>query len=159
VVKRIYEYRRHLPHYQSDLKAIFITFSTHDRWILPNTARTVALEACAWGHGKRFRLHGAIVMPDHVHLVLTPLYDGNGFYSILEITHGIKSSSAHQINQLLGRKGQVWQHESFDHVLRHEESIPDKVKYIRENPVRAGLANVPSEYRWVWIAPKLKMAM
>ncbi len=158
-MKRIYEYRRHLPHYQSDLKAIFITFSTHDRWILPNTARTVALEACAWGHLKRFFLHGTVVMPDHVHLVLTPLCDGDGFYSILEITHGIKSSSAHQINQSLGRKGQVWQHESFDHVLRHEESIPDKVRYIRENPVRAGLANVASEYQWVWIAPELAMAM
>ena len=94
-------------------------------------------------------------MPDHVHLVLTPLCSGNGFYCIPEITQGIKSSSAHQINHLLGRKGQVWQRESLDHVLRREESIPDKVQYIRENPVRVGLVERASEYQWSWIAPEL----
>jgi REP element-mobilizing transposase RayT len=151
----MYEYRRHLPHYQSDCKAIFITFSTHHRWILPPTARTVALKACTWGHSKRFNLHGAVIMPDHVHLVLTPLYGGAGFYCIPEITQGIKSSSAHQINRLLERKGEVWQRESFDHVLRREESIAEKVQYIWENPVRAGLVDIASDYRWSWIAPEL----
>ncbi|PYX72923.1 MAG: hypothetical protein DMG72_13900 [Acidobacteria bacterium] len=107
-MKRIYEYRRHLPHYQSDNKGIFVTFCTHHRWVLPAEARMIVLNACVWGDAKRFALHGAIVMPDHVHLVLTPLYDGDGFYCIAEITQGIKSSSAHKINRLLDRKGQVW---------------------------------------------------
>jgi putative transposase len=80
-VPRKYEYRRHLPHYQSDHKPIFVTFSTHHRWILPDAARKITLEACIWGNNKRFNLHGAVVMPDHVHVVLTPLYDGNGSYS------------------------------------------------------------------------------
>jgi len=94
-------------------------------------------------------------MPDHVHLVLTPLYGGDGFYCIPEITQGIKSSSAHQINRLLERKGQVRQRESFDHVLRREESIAEKVHYIWENPVRAGLVDIASDYCWSWIAPEL----
>src|SRR5204863_3674560 len=46
--------------------------------------------------------------------------------------------------------GQIWQHESFDHVLRREESIEAKVQYICENPVRAGLVKHPHEYRWLW---------
>jgi hypothetical protein len=45
-MKRIYEYRRHLPHYQSTYKAIFLTFTTHKRWTLPPTARTITLESC-----------------------------------------------------------------------------------------------------------------
>jgi len=62
---------------------------------------------------------------------------------------GIKSTSAHRINRTLNQAGQIWQHESFDHVLRREESIPAKVQYICENPVRAGLVNSPEEYRWL----------
>ncbi len=90
-------------------------------------------------------------MPDHVHLVLTPLYDGTAFCSVAEITQGIKSSSAHQINKLQARQGQVWQRESFDRVLKREESIAAKVEYIIQNPVRAGLTRTAAEYPWLWI--------
>jgi hypothetical protein len=76
---RNYEYRRRLPHYQSDLKAIFVTFTTYRRWILPQLARAICLDVCTFGDGKRFTLHGVIIMPDHVHMVFTPLWDQNGF--------------------------------------------------------------------------------
>jgi len=154
-MKRIYEYRRHLPHYQSDNKGIFVTFCTHHRWVLPAEARMIVLKTCVWGNAKRCALHGAIVMPDHVHLVLTPLYDGDGFYCIAEITQGIKSSSAHKINRLPDREGQVWQRESFDRALRREEKIQEKVDYIIQNPVRAGLVNSASKYPWIWVAKSL----
>ena len=90
-------------------------------------------------------------MPDHVHLVLTPLRDDDGPFSVADIMQGIKSSSAHEINRALSRAGQVWQHESFDHVLRQEEGIAAKVEYVIQNPVRKGLARMPSEYRWLWV--------
>jgi REP element-mobilizing transposase RayT len=140
------------PAFQGDDTAIFATFSTHHRWILPAAARSTALEACLWGHGKRFSLHGAVVMPDHVHLVLTPLSDDDGFFSVAKIMQGIKSSSAHQINRALSRSGQIWQHESFDHVLRLEEGIAAKVEYVIQNPVRAGLVQAVLDYRWLWVA-------
>jgi len=91
-------------------------------------------------------------MPDHAHLAFTPLYDGHGFYSIVEIMQGIKSASAHRINQLLSRNGKVWQNESFDHVIRREENIMQKVEYMMQNPLRAGLVSVSEKYRWAWSA-------
>ena len=123
----VYEYRRHLPHYQGDHKAIFLTFSTHQRWILPPDARTIVLECCIFENGTRVNLHGAVVMPDHVHLVLTPAYDGNSFFSVAEIMQSIKSVSAHKINHLLTRRGQVWQRESFDRVLRRGRAFPQRL--------------------------------
>lgn len=149
-MQRLYTYRRHLPHFQKDDAAIFASFSTHHRWILPPEARSVALEICLWGNGKRFDLHGTVIMPDHVHLVFTPLADGDGPFSVVEIMQGIKSSSAHLINRVLQRHGQVWQHESFDHVPRCEESITAKVEYVIQNPVRKGLVRVASDYPWLW---------
>jgi REP-associated tyrosine transposase len=148
---RVYEYRRHLPHYQGDNKAIFVTFSTHLRWTLPTEARLIVLECCTWGNGTRLNLHGAVVMPDHVHLILTPLYDGDSLCGIAEIMQGIKGTSAHKINHLLNRSGQVWQRESFDRVLRREDSIRAKVEYMVQNPVRAGLVQTAEDYRWLWV--------
>jgi REP element-mobilizing transposase RayT len=147
---RKYEYRRRLPHYQSDLKAIFVTFATYQRRILSPIARTICLDVCVFGDGKRFTLHGVVIMPDHVHIVLTPLFDENGFVTVAEIMQTIKSTSAHRINYALGRRGRVWQEESFDHVLRREEKIGDKLDYIFANPVRAGLVERAEEYAWLW---------
>jgi hypothetical protein len=64
---------------------------------------------------------------------------------------GIKSTSAHKINRLLSRSGQMWQRESFDRVLRREESIRAKVEYMVQNPGRAGLVKNAMEYRWLWV--------
>ena len=106
-MQRRYEYRRKLPHFQPDHKAFFITFSTYKRWILPESARQIVIETCLAGNGKKFRLYGLVVMPDHLHLVLTPLSDPNGSISIAEIMQAIKGASAHRISRALGRKGKV----------------------------------------------------
>jgi len=46
--------------------------------------------------------------------------------------------------------GPVWQEESFDHVIRGDVSLEEKIDYIRQNPVRRGLVSRPEEYRWLW---------
>jgi len=90
-------------------------------------------------------------MPDHVHMVFTPLRDeaGNTF-GLAEIMNGIKSASAHRINKTLNRRGHVWQDESFDHILRSNENVRDKVEYICHNPVRKGLVQAVEDYPWLW---------
>lgn len=90
-------------------------------------------------------------MLDHVHMIITPLKDDQGNpYSLAEIMNGMKGASAHSINKALSRRGRVWQSESFDHVLRSEESIHSKVQYICENPVRKGLVAEVENYPWLW---------
>ena len=149
-MQRRYEYRRKLPHYQPDFKAFFITFSTHRRWLLSESVRQIVIDTCLAGNGINFQLHAVVVMPDHVHLVLTPKYDVNDPVSLAEIMQAIKGASAHRINNAPGRKGKVWEEESFDRALRREESIGDKVDYILGNPVGSGLTENRLEYRWLW---------
>ena len=145
------EYRRNLPHIQVEECAIFVTFCTWKRWIFPESVRMRVLEHCIYDHGRKTWLHGAIVMPDHVHLVFTPLCDSQGgTFGLAEIMHGIKGASAHSINRLLKRKGHVWQDESFDHILRCDESIEAKVEYICQNPVRQRLVTHADDYLWLW---------
>jgi REP element-mobilizing transposase RayT len=154
-LQRKYEYRRYLPHYQKNNRALFITYSTWHRWKLPDIARTLALEACVHANGRKCALFAAAVMPDHVHLICIPLSDHGGVFAIPEITQSIKSESAHRINKALGRTGHVWQDESFDHVLRSDESLQQKAAYILTNPVRAGLVRNVVDYRWLWWDPAL----
>lgn len=93
----------------------------------------------------------AVVMPDHVHLIFWPRRNGSGLsYSIPEIMKSIKGASAHKVNGLLRRKGQLWQTEFFDHVIRKDDNLQEKINYIRLNPVRRGLVERPEDYEWLW---------
>lgn len=149
-MQRNYAYRRKLPHYQWIDKTYFITFNTKNRQILTPHSRTLVLETCIAGHGKRYELHAAVIMPDHVHLLLTPLYDTNGEISLPEILQEIKSVSAHKVNRYLGRHGRLWQEESFDRAMREVDNVRAKIDYIMGNPLRDGLAANPYQYQWFW---------
>jgi REP element-mobilizing transposase RayT len=144
-------YRRNLPHIQLDDKPIFVTFTTYQRWELPESVRDLVLKHCLYDHGKKLVVHGIVVMPDHVHMVISPMRDTYGeIFGLAEIMHGIKGASAHSINKVLDRKGRVWQDESFDHVLRSDERIHSKVIYLCENPIRKGLVSCIDDYPWLW---------
>jgi len=151
-VSNSYEYRRRLPHYQKFDRALFVTFCTLGGVELSPEARDIVLGHCVHDHGKRYLLHAAVVMPDHVHLLLTPLRDENGWpHSLASILKLIKGISARELSRLLGRAGPLWQEESFDHVLRGNESFVEKLEYIRQNPVRRGLVERPEDYPWLWV--------
>jgi len=148
-----YEYRRRLPHYQKADRAIFVTFRKLIRDPFAVGARDLILQHCRHDDGKRYDLHAAVVMPDHVHMLLTPLCDPVGWpYSLPVILKLVKGVSARSVNRQLGSSGPVWQDESLDHVLRSDESFAEKLEYIRQNPVRAWLVVHPEDYRWLWVA-------
>jgi REP-associated tyrosine transposase len=166
-----YRYRRRLPHLQKADAALFVTFCAGGRMLLPERARALVFEHClreggirplAGGGARptpapRIRLHAAVVMPDHVHLLLTPLRDKDGWpFPLVDILQCMKSSTAHRINRMSGISGPVWEEESFDHVLRSDESFKDKCEYIRQNPVKAGLVHKPENYHWLWVDPAIE---
>jgi REP element-mobilizing transposase RayT len=149
---RRYEYRRRLPHYQKDDRPLFVTFRTKAGFTLSPEARTITLEHCLHDNGKTIQIHAAVVMPDHVHLLFTVLRDANGWtFALPEILRAMKGTSARNINKLSGTTGPVWQDESFDHVLRGNESLRETLDYIRQNPVRKRLAEKPEDYLWLWV--------
>ncbi|HEV2386988.1 MAG TPA: transposase [Candidatus Acidoferrales bacterium] len=92
-------------------------------------------------HGERYRLIAWCVMPNRVHVLFSPI----GERKLHAILHSWKSFSAQAANRLLGRGGQFWQREYFDHLVRDEASLLKITRYVRENPQRAGLRN------WPWV--------
>ena len=147
-----YDYHRRLPHHQKADRAIFVTFRKLSQNPFPANTRDVILQHCTHDDGNRIKLHAAVVMPNHVHLLLTPLRDEKGWpYALPAILKLIKGVPARSVNKLLGSLRPVWQEESFDHVLRSSESFQEKQEYIRQNPVRAGLVKRPEDYQWLWV--------
>ena len=97
-----YNYRRTLPHIQKDNRPLFVTFSTYKRWVLPESARQLVLECCIQEHAHTIELHAALVMPDHAHLIFTPLISpAQETYSLPDIMRLIKGRAARKINLLL----------------------------------------------------------
>lgn len=144
-------YQRNLPHIQFPGRTLYITFATHQRWVLPEEIRGAVLDHCLHDHCRRYALHCAVVMPDHVHLLLTPARDEAGeTFGTSEIMNGIKGASAHTVNRMLSRRGRVWTPESFDRMLRSDEQVRAVAEYSCENPVRADLVGTADDWPWLW---------
>ena len=85
-----------------------------------------------------------VVMPNHLHLFFETA-DGR----IKETMEGFKRWTATRANKLLRREGRFWQIEWFDHWSRSHEEDERIVKYIRDNPSKAGLVNDDEEWAYV----------
>jgi len=90
-----------------------------------------------------YALHAFVVLPNHVHLLVTPLV------SLAKLTRSLKGITAKRANLILSLTGTpFWQDESYDHVVRNRDQFSRIRRYIELNPVRAGLVREPEEYRW-----------
>jgi putative transposase len=176
-------YRRNLPHWHPPGAAIFVTWrlagtfprlgnSSHDgatfleqdrlldratdgpTWLRqPETAGCVM--DCLRGNADGgHELHAFVVMPNHVHILITPRID------LAKITRAMKRKSARQANAILGRTGQpFWQDESFDHWIRHPQQFGKVKSYIERNPVRAGLVTTPEQWPYSSAALQLEPSL
>ncbi len=90
----------------------------------------------------RYQLHAFVVMPNHVHLLVTPHVVANQWLGSL------KGFTAHQANRVLGKHSPFWQDESYDHLIRNGEEFSRTRRYIENNPVKAGLVGSPECFRW-----------
>ncbi|HLC75677.1 MAG TPA: transposase [Candidatus Peribacterales bacterium] len=93
--------------------------------------------------GKQYRLIAWCIMPNHVHVILTPLTQ-----ELHRIVNTWKSASARKSNRFLKRAGAFWQTEYFDHLIRNEENFHHAIEYVWNNPTEAGL----KEWKWRWKA-------
>jgi REP element-mobilizing transposase RayT len=92
-------------------------------------------DALLYFDGERYRLSAWVVMPNHLHFLLTPAYG----HPLSQIMKSIKSYTSHEANRILGRKGQFWMEDYFDRYIRDAKHFAAAIAYIENNPVKAGL--------------------
>jgi putative transposase len=94
--------------------------------------------------GIRYNMLSWVVMPNHVHA----MFRVEPGHSLSVLLKSWKAFSAAQINKLLGQTGSLWQPDYFDRMIRDEDHFYKTLRYIEENPVKAGLSRLPEEWRF-----------
>ena len=89
-----------------------------------------------------YLLHEFVIMPDHLHLLLTP----SPTTSLEKAVQCIKGGSSHRIHKERGHKVEIWQVGFHDWTVRDYNDWETKVEYIHNNPVRAKLVARPEDW-------------
>ena len=128
-----------------ELRTFFVTTRTAGGRSLFQTTRMAellidVLRSCV--KAGRFTVHDFVVMPNHIHILMTV----SGSMTIEKAMQLIKGGFSFRANSELGFKGEIWQRGFSDVRIVDESSLQQHRAYIDNNPVRAGLASVPEEY-------------
>ena len=138
--------RRRLPHWRLAGATYFITFRLLHGELSPGEI-VLVIDHIRTGHGKFYDLLAVMVMPDHVHAMLSP----NEGIDLSRIIKGMKGVSARILNQSRGTTGAVWQDECWDRIVRDDDERLGELNYMFENLVRKGLVDDPSNWPgWWW---------
>jgi REP element-mobilizing transposase RayT len=92
--------------------------------------------------GVSFKLFAWVVMPNHTHSLSTRFEE----LELDEIMRLHKSYTAHEANRLLGREEEFWVKDYFDRYIRNGKHFQNVVRYIENNPVKAGLCRHPEDW-------------
>jgi REP element-mobilizing transposase RayT len=90
-----------------------------------------------------FGIQAWVIMPNHVHLVVD-VWD----VPLSKLVNQWKGRSSREANKLLGRRGQFWQEDYFDTLIRDAEHSRKAVHYTEQNPVKAFLVKTACEWTW-----------
>jgi putative transposase len=101
--------------------------------------------------GEAYLLHEFVLMPDHFHLLVTPLD------SLEHAVQMIKGGFSYRAKRELGSNVEIWQRGFSDHRIRDFEDYERHVHYIHLNPVKKHLCGDPSEYRYSSAFPGWKL--
>jgi len=113
-------------------------------WLKDSRIAALVANALRFFDGQRYDLHTWTIMPNHVHVLFT-LYES---FKLSSIAHSWKSFTAKEANRLLSRSSSFWQPESFDRLIKSQRQMEFTIRYILNNPVKAGLCG--EVFGWPW---------
>ncbi len=114
-------------------------------WLRQPPFAMIVQEALRFFDGERYRLLSWCVMPNHVHSLIETIPG----YSPGSVVHSWKRHTAREINITLARTGEsFWAPDYHDRFIRDAAHYASVVRYIEQNPVKAGLVSIASDWLW-----------
>ena len=101
----------------------------------PKVAEVLKKTICH-ANGEKYALHEWCIMPNHAHIVVGGFTDAAPVRDIIQTW---KSASAHRINRVLERTGDVWHRDAYTRIIRNREEYSRQMSYVWNNPEFAGL--------------------
>jgi putative transposase len=89
---------------------------------------------------RKYLLREFVIMPNHFHLLITPTS------SLEQAVQFIKGGFSYRARKELGFAGEIWQPSYYDRRVRDVEEYINFRYYIRQNPVKRGLASTPEKH-------------
>ena len=120
------------------------TWESRQLFMKPSVCEIVVESLFHYRDQGNYLLHSFVLMPDHIHLLLTPGPE----ISLERAVQFIKGGSARKISQALHYRMPVWQRGYTDHRVRDAQDYATHLGYIEENPVKAGLVDSAKNYLW-----------
>jgi REP element-mobilizing transposase RayT len=136
-------------------------------WLKDERVASRVAESLHYRDGKVYRLDAFTIMSNHVHTVIKPLplrqpenkhldfetrnqhsAQGLQYESLAAIMQSLKGYTALKANQVLGREGEFWAHESYDHWIRDDDEWRRIVAYVINNPLQAGYVKRWQNWKW-----------
>ena len=136
--------------------AYFITFPTFQRtrlFVVDNHAKLFLKTLYSYNRQGAFYLHAFVVMPEHVHLLITPAPEK----ALERVIQLIKGGYSHEFGVHFGKKSEVWQRGFTDHRIRDAQDFELHRGYIHQNPVKRGLVRNAAEYRFSSAFPGFRL--
>jgi putative transposase len=133
-----------LKRYQQARDLHFVTFSCYRREPLLASAPARDLFERPLDRarlGYRFYVSGYVVMPEHVHLLISEPERG----TVARALQAIKQSVG---RRLIGDRRHFWQARYYDFNVWTENKRIEKLRYMHRNPVTRGLAERPEDWPW-----------
>lgn len=125
----------------------FVTTDTWERrklFLTPTWAKVLLEQILSCRERGFLKLHAFVIMPDHVHILLTL----GAETTVEKALQMIKGGSSHRIKAELGSSFPIWHAGFHDHWIRDDNEYRTRFAYIRTNPVAARLVSLPEEYEW-----------
>lgn len=91
---------------------------------------------------QKYLLHEFVVMPDHFHLLITPVV------TLERAVQFIKGGFSFRAGKAFGFRGGIWQRSFYDRRVRNATEYQNFCQYIHQNPVKRSLAQGPAEYSY-----------
>ncbi len=111
-------------------------------WVVGN----MLMDNLEWLRKRGWVLYAFVLMSTHLHMLLR---SGNGrTNTLVSDLDKFKCYTGRKANELLGTSGRFWARDLFDHWVRNADSFDGFVRYIVNNPVKAGLVNEWQNWRW-----------
>ena len=121
-------------------------------WLNDERVASIVAESLHYRHQKVYRLDAFTIMANHVHVVFKPLpltqTNEPDYHSLASIMQSLKGYTSFQANQLLGREGEFWAHESYDHWIRDHDEWQRIEAYVLNNPVKARYVKRWQDWKW-----------
>ncbi len=151
--RSLHRFRRNLPYWQSGGSTLLANWTCLPGITMTAQERSIVMDCIRKFDGDRYTVFAAVVMPDHVHVLLHPLEQSPGvWWSLGRILQGMKGVSARMINKNRRTTGSIWLDERYDRIIRSPSDFEEKWRYIRLNPSRAGLVDRPEDWDTLYIA-------